>query len=177
MKNYILFLAALFSIADCAAQKSIYDILINDINGEPIDLNMFKGKYILFVNVASECGFTSQYEGLEALHQKFKKKLIVIGLPCNQFGGQEPGTLNEIKQFCSIKYGVSFLLTEKIEVKDEGIHKIYSWLTDKKNNGKSSSKVRWNFQKYIIDPEGSFVNYFYSNVKPLSPKITSILKQ
>jgi len=159
------------------AQKSIHDIEINDISGDPIDLTTFKGKYILFVNVASECGFTPQYAGLEELHEQFKDDLIVIALPCNQFGGQEPGSEKEIQQFCAKNFGVSFLLTEKIKVKGEGQHPLYAWLTNKELNGSSNSIVKWNFQKYIVDKDGKFVNYFYSTTKPLSTKITSILKQ
>ena len=177
MKNLILLIMALFTFITSNAQESIYDVAINDISGNPIDLNTFKGKHILFVNVASECGFTPQYAGLEELHQQFKEGLVVIGLPCNQFGEQEKGTEKEIQQFCTKNFGVSFLLTEKIEVKGEGKHPLYNWLTDKKINGKSSSSVKWNFQKYIVDGDGEFVNYFYSTTKPLSPKITSILKQ
>jgi glutathione peroxidase len=167
---------AIFSFTNSTAQKSIYDIAINDIAGNPIDLNEFKGKHVLFVNVASECGFTPQYAGLEELHQQYKDDLIVIGLPCNQFGGQEPEAEKEIQQFCTKNFGVTFLLTEKIEVKGEKKHPLYNWLTDKKINGKSSSNVKWNFQKYIVDEKGEFVNYFYSTTKPLSPKITLILK-
>jgi len=177
MKNLILIIMVIFSFTNSNAQKSIYDIAINDIAGNPIDLNEFKGKHVLFVNVASECGFTPQYAGLEELHQQYKNDLIVIGLPCNQFGGQEPEAEKEIQQFCTKNFGVTFLLTEKIEVKGEEKHSLYSWLTDKKINGKSSSTVKWNFQKYIVDEKGEFVNYFYSTTKPLSPKITSILKQ
>ena len=177
MKNLILLIMAIFTFSTSNAQESIYDLAINDISGSPIDLNAFKGKHILFVNVASECGFTPQYAGLEELHQQFKEGLVVIGLPCNQFGQQEKGTEKEIQQFCTKNFGVSFLLTEKIEVKGEGKHPLYNWLTDKKINGKSSSSVKWNFQKYIVDGDGEFVNYFYSTTKPLSPKITSILKQ
>ena len=176
MKNIILIIMAIFSFTTSNAQKSIYDIAINDIAGNPIDLNEFKGKHVLFVNVASECGFTPQYAGLEELHQQYKNDLIVIGLPCNQFGGQEPEAEKEIQQFCTKNFGVTFLLTEKIEVKGEEKHPLYSWLTDKKINGKSSSNVKWNFQKYIVDEKGEFVNYFYSTTKPLSPKITAILK-
>ena len=151
MKNLILIIMALFTFTTTNttttnARESIYDIEINDISGNPIDLKQFRGKHILFVNVASECGFTPQYAGLEELHQQFNKNLVVIGLPCNQFGGQEPGTEKEIQQFCAIKFGVSFLLTEKIDVKGEGKHQLYSWLTDKNKNGKSSSSVKWNFQ-------------------------------
>ena len=167
---------AIFLFNNSDAQESIYDFAINDINGNHIDLNKFKGKHILFVNVASECGFTSQYAGLEELHQQYKNDLIVIGLPCNQFGGQEPGAEKEIQQFCSKNFGVSFLMTEKIEVKGGNKHPIYNWLTNKELNGKSGSSVKWNFQKYIVNEEGYFVNYFYSTTKPMSPKITSILK-
>lgn len=168
---------SLFTFTTTNAQESIYDIEINDISGNPIDLKQFRGKHILFVNVASECGFTPQYAGLEELHQQFKENLVVIGLPCNQFGGQEPGTEKEVQQFCTKNFGVSFLLTEKIEVKGEGKHQLYNWLTDKKKNGKSSSSVKWNFQKYVVDKKGELVNYFYSTTKPMSPKITSLLKQ
>jgi glutathione peroxidase len=176
MKNLILIIMAILSCTNSNAQKSIYDIAINNISGNPINLNEFKGKHVLFVNVASECGFTSQYAGLEELHQKYKNDLIVIGLPCNQFGGQEPGAEKEIQQFCTKNFGVSFLMTEKIEVKGENKHPLYHWLTEKKINGKSSSSVKWNFQKYIVNGEGDFVNYFYSTTKPMSTKITSILK-
>ena len=168
---------AIFYNINSNAQKSIYDIAINDISGNHIDLNEFKGKHILFVNVASECGFTKQYAGLEELHQQYKDDLIVIGLPCNQFGGQEPGVEKEIQQFCTKNFGVSFLMTEKIEVKGEKKHPLYIWLTEKKINGKSSSSVKWNFQKYIVNGEGGFVNYFYSTTKPMSTKITSLLNQ
>ena len=168
---------ATFSFSTGNAQKSIHDIEINDISGDPIDLTTFKGKYILFVNVASECGFTPQYAGLEELHEQFKNDLIVIALPCNQFGEQEPGSEKEIQQFCTKNFGVSFLLTEKIKVKGERQHPLYAWLTNKELNGSSNSIVKWNFQKYIVDKDGEFVNYFYSTTKPLSRKITSILKQ
>ena len=124
-----------------------------------------------------KCGFTPQYEGLEELHEQFKDDLIVIGLPCNQFGGQEPGSEKDIQQFCTKNFGVSFLLTEKIKVKGERQHPLYAWLTNKELNGRSNSIVKWNFQKYIVDKDGEFVNDFYYTTKPLSRKITSILKQ
>jgi len=177
MKNLILLIMALFTFNTSNAQTSIYDVAINDINGNPIDLYEFKGKHILFVNVASECGFTKQYLGLEQLHKQFKDDLIVIALPCNQFGGQEPGSEKEIQQFCAKNFGVSFLLTEKIEVKGDKQHPLYSWLTNKKLNGKSNSTIKWNFQKYIVDEKGKLLNYFFSTTKPMSPKITSTIKQ
>ena len=153
--------------------QSLYDISINNIDGEKIDLSKFKGKYILFVNVASKCGFTRQYADLEKLFQKFGDKLVVIGLPCNQFGGQEPGQAKEIKQFCKENYGVTFPISEKINVKGKNIHPIYSWLTIKDKNGNINSKVKWNFQKYLVGKRGELINYFYSTTSPLSKKIIS----
>jgi len=150
---------------------SIYDIKINNITGEPIELSDFKDKYLLFVNVASKCGFTDQYKDLQELHEKYKDDLIIVGLPCNQFGNQEPGNEEEISQFCQINYGVTFLLTEKIEVKGSNQHPIYKWLTDKNLNGVKSSTVRWNFQKYLLDPSGNLIDYWYSTTNPLSKKI------
>lgn len=176
MQKITLLIMTLFSFSSIA-QESIYNITINDINEKPINLSKFKGKYLLFVNVASDCGFTPQYKDLEILHQKHKKNLVVIGLPCNQFGGQEPGSTKEILEFCSRNYKVNFLLTEKIEVKGKGQHKLYYWLTNKKSNGKYNSSVKWNFQKYLVSPKGELINHFYSMTSPMSPKITSILEQ
>ena len=176
MRKLILIIMIFFN-SSALAQAPIYDIEINDIYSQPIDLSHYQGKYILFVNVASKCGFTSQYKDLEKLHQNYKDKLIVIGLPCNQFGGQEPGNEKEIQNFCSINYGISFLMTEKVEVKGDRQHRLYSWLTDKKLNGKVNSTVKWNFQKYLVGPDGKLIDYFYSTTKPLSSKITSVLEQ
>ena len=128
-------MCSLFSCGSTTnAQESVYDIKIYSITGEEINLHDFEGKKILFVNVASDCGFTKQYKGLEELHQLYKDKLVIIGLPCNQFGEQESGTEKEIVQFCEINYGITFLLTEKIEVIGEGIHPLYKWLCKKEIN-------------------------------------------
>ena len=164
----------LFNVFFASAQ-SIYNIKINNIDGVSIDFNEFKGKYILLVNVASRCGFTKQYSELEKLFQTYKNDLVVIGLPCNQFGGQEPGSEEEIKNFCAKNFGVNFILTEKINVKGPEIHPIYSWLTDKKMNNISSSSVKWNFQKYLVNRKGELINYFYSTTSPMSEKITNQL--
>jgi glutathione peroxidase len=163
------------SQSDVVQSQSIYDISLKGINGEDIDLNNFKGKKILFVNVASKCGFTPQYEKLQELHEKYGDKIVVIGLPCNQFADQEPGTHEEILQFCRLNYGVTFQLTEKIKVKGPEQHPLYSWLTRKELNGVKDSEVKWNFQKYLIDEEGNFIDVFYSVTSPLSKKITSLL--
>lgn len=150
---------------------TIYDIKMNSLQGKPIHLSDYKGKFIFFVNVASKCGFTPQYKDLEKLHQEHKKKLVVIGVPCNQFGKQEPGDANEIQEFCKANYGVSFLITEKIEVKGPEQHPLYQWLTSKTLNGKKNSSVKWNFQKYLVSKEGKLIDYYLSITKPLSPKI------
>jgi glutathione peroxidase len=118
-----------------SSKKSIYDIEINSLQGKPINLSLFKGKKILFVNVASKCGFTPQYKELQKLHNLYEESLVVIGVPCNQFGKQEPGNSTEINEFCQVNYGVSFLITEKISVKGNEQHPLYSWLTKKNENG------------------------------------------
>mgnify|MGYP006088550721 FL=1 len=155
---------------------SLYNIKINAIDGTPIDLNNYKGKHILFVNVASECGFTGQYEDLQKLYDTYQDKLMVIGVPCNQFGGQEPGTSVDIQTFCKKNYGVTFLITEKVDVKGKNQHPLYQWLTDKDLNGVENTTVKWNFHKYLVDGKGQFVDYYYSITKPLSSKITRQFK-
>ena len=159
------------------SQQSFYELDLKNIDGESINFNSFKGKFVLFVNVASKCGFTPQYKALEELYNEFKDKLIVVGVPCNQFGGQEPKDESEIKEFCSTNYGVSFLLTEKIDVRGGNKHPLYQWLTQKDTNGISNSNVKWNFQKYLVSDSGELINYFYSTTSPKSSKITSILTQ
>lgn len=153
----------------------LYSIEINALDKSPIDLSEFKGKYLLFVNVASKCGFTNQYRDLEKLFQKYKQQLMVIGVPSNQFGGQEPGNAEQIGAFCERNYGVSFLMTEKMRVKGENQHPLYNWLTNKKANGKLTSSVKWNFQKYLVGPDGQLIDVYYSLTTPLSSKITKHL--
>lgn len=172
-------MATLFSTSKPSEGKgetSIYDIKINQLNGKPLDLSDFKGKYILFVNVASKCGFTPQYKDLQQLYDSHQDKLVVIGVPCNQFGKQEPGNAQEIESFCEVNYGVNFPITEKIDVKGAHQHPLYAWLTQKQLNGKTNSKVKWNFQKYLVDPQGQFVDYYFSMTSPTSSKITNHLK-
>lgn len=156
-------------------RQSIYDITINAINGKPISLIEFKAKKILFVNVASKCGFTKQYKELQSLSNKYKEELVVIGSPCNQFGKQEPGNASQIQEFCELNFGVTFLLTEKIDVKGSKQHPLYKWLTSKALNGKKSSSVKWNFQKYLVDDKGNLIDYYFSITKPMSLKITKHL--
>lgn len=170
-------------IISCAQEKkahlkpiNMYDIALKSLTGEKIDLKQFKGKKILFVNVASECGFTPQYKDLQKLHETYNDKLVVIGLPCNQFGEQESGTATQIKSFCEKNYGVDFLMTEKIDVKGENQHPLYSWLTQKELNGVMNSSVKWNFQKYLVDENGKLIDFFYSTTTPLSNKIVKLIK-
>tara|TARA_B100000795_G_C22615819_1_gene366909 strand:+ start:43 stop:579 length:537 start_codon:yes stop_codon:yes gene_type:complete len=153
------------------APKSLYNIEIDSLQGKSIDLSSYKGKKILFVNVASKCGFTPQYKDLQKLHNEYQNKLVVIGVPCNQFGKQEPGESNEIQEFCEVNYGVSFLITEKVDVKGNEQHPLYTWLTKKTENGKKNSSVKWNFQKYLIDEDGELIDYYFSITSPTSSKI------
>ncbi len=159
-----------------ATNQSFHSFSIPSLTGDStISMADFKGKKILVVNVASKCGFTYQYEGLEKLHEQYKDKLVVIGFPCNQFLGQEPGSAEKIEEFCRLTYGVSFPMTQKIDVMGKNQHPIYSWLTSKNNNGKADYKVSWNFNKFLLDEEGNLLAYFGSKTKPLSTDITSLL--
>lgn len=166
-----------------AAQKtermasSFYDYSIAGIDGtDSLKMGDFKGKYVLCVNVASKCGYTPQYKDLQALYEKYSGKLIIVGFPCNQFLMQEPGSEEEIVTFCEKNYGVSFPLTEKIKVKGNDQHPLYTWLTRKEMNGVSDAKVGWNFNKFLISPEGKWLGHFPSKVKPMDEEITSLLQ-
>jgi len=145
---------------------------LQTLQGSKIDWSKFEGKYLLFVNVASDCGFTPQYKSLQKLYDTYNDKLEIIGLPCNQFGAQEPGSEDEIASFCELNFGVSFTLTEKISVRGVNQHPLYKWLTDATENGIKSSSVKWNFQKYLVDPDRKLIDYYYSTTDPLSKKIT-----
>jgi len=158
------------------SNSTVYDFSINDIDGKEIRFEDYKGKKILLVNVASKCGYTPQYAGLQTLYEQNMENLIIIGLPCNQFMHQEPGTNKEIKSFCTKNYGVTFPITEKINVKGDYIHPLYKWLTTKELNGVEDSKVKWNFQKYLIDEEGNLLKSFGTKVKPLSEEIANAIK-
>ena len=155
--------------------QSIYDLSFLDINGNTVSMKQFRGKKMILVNVASECGFTGQYEELQQLHETYGEKVTLIGFPCNQFGGQEPGSEAEIQTFCKKNYGVTFLMASKIDVKGESQHPIYEWLTSEALNGEEDSIVRWNFEKFLIDEQGNFVEHFRSQVNPMSKKITDEL--
>ncbi len=155
----------------------IYDVEVKDIQGNSLDLAQYEGKLLLLVNTASKCGFTYQYEGLQELHEKFSEHLTIIGLPCNQFMEQEPGTEKEISSFCELQYGVRFPMTEKVDVKGENQHPVYQWLTQKSLNGVLDSEVEWNFQKYLIDGTGALRAVFYPPTKPSSQKFISTIEE
>lgn len=153
---------------------SFYSLKINNINGSPIRLSDFKGKKILIVNTASECGYTPQYAELEKLHNQYKNKLVVIGVPANNFGGQEPGSNKEIMQFCSKNYGVSFLLTEKVSVVGADAHPLFKWL-NKQPNKDFEGDIKWNFEKFLLDENGKLIRRYRSKVKPMDPSITGAI--
>lgn len=172
MKKTLLFLFAIIGLSALKMNaQQIYDFKINTLDGNEISLSQFKGKKLLIVNTASKCGFTSQYKDLEKLYQKYKEKLVIIGFPANDFRNQEPGTNDEIAEFCDRNYGVSFPMSEKISVKGKNQHPIYKWLTTKTLNKFEDSEVKWNFQKYLIDENGNLIAVFNSATKPFSTKI------
>ena len=183
-KLIILSIMGLFSIFKSNSQikeikapvTSIYDIQINALEGDSLDLSAFKGKKILIVNVASKCGFTPQYKDLQELHELYGDKLVIIGVPCNQFLSQEPGGAEEIATFCERNYGVTFQITEKVDVKGKNQHPLYAWLTEKAKNGNEDSTVKWNFQKYMISENGELEGIFGSKINPMGDEIQAFFK-
>ena len=148
-------------------QKSIYDFKMKDIDGKDVSLKSYKGKVVMVVNVASKCGYTKQYEQLEAVYKKYQDKgLVILGFPANNFGSQEPGTNEEIKQFCTSKYSVTFPMFAKISVRGEDIHPLYKYLTSKDDDPQFSGDISWNFNKFLIDKDGKIINRYVSKVTP-----------
>ncbi len=167
----------LFMSLTVFGQKSFYDLKANDINGNEIDFSTFKGKKVLIVNTASKCGFTPQYKDLQMLHEQYGgDDFIIIGFPSNDFLKQEPGTENEIQSFCTKNYGVEFLMMSKVKVKGENKHPVYQWLTQKALNGKKNSRVKWNFQKYLISKDGKLVDVVPPMKKPTTKKIIRFIE-
>ncbi len=172
MKRLLIALGFVFVSSLLVAQDNIYAFTVKDINGKEYSLAQLKGKKVMIVNVASKCGFTPQYEALEALYKKYRTHhFVIIAFPANNFKKQEPGTNKEIKKFCSLNYGVTFPMMAKISVKGKDIHPLYKWLTTKKLNGKVDSEVKWNFQKYLINEEGRIDKVINPWVKPDNRKI------
>ena len=164
-----------FTPPKIVAEKSIYDFKVEGLEGGTIDFSTFKGKKILIVNTASKCGYTPQYEGLQKLYDTYKEKLVIVGFPANNFGGQEPGSAVEIQEFCRKNYGVTFPMAAKISVKGDDTAPIYQWLCSKAQNGVLDAEVGWNFGKFLLDENGKLLNYFPSKVKPMSEEITGKL--
>ena len=179
-KNFLLFVLFILTSVAVNAQNntSIYQFKVEDLSGNTFDFASLKGKKILIVNTASKCGYTPQYEQLEAIYTKYKNKnLVIIGFPANNFMWQEPGTNAEIATFCKSKYGVTFPMMAKISVKGKDMHPIYQFLTQKKLNGVLDSKVEWNFQKYLINEKGQLEQVYMSGVKPNDEKIINWIEK
>tara|TARA_B110001450_G_C17430377_1_gene403635 strand:- start:40 stop:597 length:558 start_codon:yes stop_codon:yes gene_type:complete len=174
-KNILLILISLFMFSfftkvNAKYEKVFFDFKINNINNDIVDLDIFRGKVILLVNVASNCGFTKQYTDLQIIYDKYKQKnFVVLAVPSNQFGGQEPGSNDQIKDFCETNFNITFPIMNKIDVKGVNAHKIYKWA---KNNYGQSTVPKWNFHKILINKEGKIEDTFSSFTKPTSEKIT-----
>ncbi len=177
MKFLITILAvAMLTAFTLPANNSIHSFKVKSIDGGMIDFAKYKGKKILVVNVASQCGYTRQYEGLQKLYDAYKDKLVIVGFPANNFGSQEPGSDGEILQFCKARFGVTFPMASKISVKGDDTAPIYKWLTTKTENGVLDATVGWNFTKFLLDENGKMIASFPSKVEPDSEEITKLLK-
>ena len=162
--------------AKSRSRTSIYDYSFTSIEGKTVPLASFRGKYMLIVNVASQCGFTPQYEELEKLSEAYKEKLVVIGFPANDFMGQEPGTNEEIRTFCSVRYGVTFPLSQKVSVVGTEQTGVFRWLTDSALNGWNDRSPKWNFTKYLVAPDGELAEVFPSTTTPMSESVRGALR-
>jgi len=161
-----------------AAGKNVFDFTLNSIEGQPTPLASYKGKVVLLVNVASRCGFTPQYAALEATYEKYKDRgLVIVGIPANNFGAQEPGSNEEIKKFCSAKYNVKFPMMAKISVKGEDQAPLYQFLTDKSANPRTGGDIQWNFTKFLVGPDGQILARFEPDVTPDAPQVTAAIEK
>lgn len=165
------------SPAETAARGSVYDFTVQTIDGKDVPLSQFKGKKLLIVNVASECGYTPQYKELEELYKKHGDRVMVLGFPANNFGGQEPGSNEQIATFCEKNYGVTFPMFAKVSVKGDDTAPLYQFLADKTRNGAISDAPNWNFCKYLVDEQGQVVGFYPSKVKPMSDELVAAILQ
>lgn len=172
----IAIIACLSAFSLKTGNPSIHSFKVKSIDGGTIDFSKFKGKKILVVNTASKCGYTPQYEALQKVADQYKDKLVIVGFPANNFGGQEPGSDGEIVEFCKKNYGVTFPLASKVSVKGDDTAPIYKWLTSKTENGVLDATISWNFNKFLLDENGKMIAYFPSKVTPDSDEITKYLK-
>ena len=176
MRTLLTLAAMTVALAASAQTKSFYDFKVKTLDGTEFDFASLKGKKVMIVNTASKCGYTPQYTNLEKLYkEKGGKDFVIIGVPANNFAGQEPGSDKEIAEFCQKNYGVSFPMMSKVSVKGADQAAVYQWLTKKEMNGVSDAKVGWNFHKFLIDENGKWVKSLSSNVDPLSPEVMSWL--
>ncbi len=157
-------------------ESNFYNFKMIDIEGKEVDFSSFKGKKLLIVNVASKCGYTKQYAQLQELHENFGDKVVVLGFPANNFGGQEPGSNEEIKAFCDAEFGVTFSMFQKISVKGFDKHPLYRWLSDASQNGWNNEEPSWNFCKYFINEKGELLKFFPSSVTPLDEEILKLIE-
>ena len=171
MKTFLLAMILTVSLSG----GSVYDFKVTGLDGNPIDLSQFKGKKIMIVNTASKCGNTPQYEELQSLYEKYKDKLVIIGFPANNFGGQEPGSNAEIKEFCKKNYGVTFPMTEKVSVKGDDIDPLFKYLVGEAEKMGIENPVKWNFTKFLVDENGKLITVFHNKVKPMSQDILKYL--
>jgi glutathione peroxidase len=174
MKNNrpgLLFFFIFMTMTAFSQNSGFYDFKVKTLEGENFDFSSLKGKKVMIVNTASKCGNTPQYKDLEAMYEKYKDDLVIIGFPANNFGSQEPGTASEIRKFCTENYGVTFPMMQKISVKGDDMAPLYKWLTTKSKNGVMDSEVTWNFQKYLIDENGRLVDMINPKDKPNSDKV------
>ena len=171
-KSIFFAVTMLFIMGGISAQKSFYDFKVKTLEGEEFSLSELKGKKVMVVNTASKCGLTGQYEQLEAIYKKYgDEKFVIVGFPANNFMSQEPGTADEIREFCTQNYGVTFPMMAKVSVKGDDMAPLYQWLTQKEKNGVEDSKVQWNFQKYLIDEQGKLVKVIAPKTKPNDKEI------
>ena len=178
MKKLFIILLFTIPLSFTGLSQSFYDFTIKDIDGNDFAFKQLKGKKVMIVNVASKCGFTPQYEELQALYEKYKdSSFIIIGFPANNFKEQEPGTDEEIKSFCSLEYGVTFPMMAKISVKGDDMAPVYQWLTRKELNHKTNSSVKWNFQKYLISKTGELEHVINPWVEPDNKKIVKWIEE
>jgi glutathione peroxidase len=176
--NKLLFCLLFFAATAMAADKSVFDFTLSTIDGQPAPLASYKGKVVMLVNVASKCGFTPQYTALESVYEKYRDQgFVIVGIPANNFGAQEPGTNQEIKTFCSSKYHVTFPMLSKVSVKGDDKTPLYQFLTDKSANPQTGGDIQWNFTKFLIGPDGRVITRFEPDVTPDSPQVIAAIEK
>ncbi|MDP8232541.1 MAG: glutathione peroxidase [Candidatus Zophobacter franzmannii] len=176
--RYFLIVLILLGVMMSLSAESIYDFTMKNIDGEDVKLDAYEGKLVMIVNTASKCGFTGQFEGLQKLYQEYEEKgLVILGFPANNFMKQEPGNSEEIKNFCTLNYGVTFPMFEKISVKGKKIHPLYEYLTSKETNPEFAGKISWNFNKFLVSKDGVIINRFKTATTPNDEKVVNAIEK